>query len=202
MTKSKPKFSHVTIICCLGLMIAALALAVFYMRETPSGKGSGVNDMAMPAGDGLPADLVVHPMPKSLPEINFTNASGETVKLADYQGKVVVLNLWATWCAPCREEMPSLDALQVHFKDAPVIVLALSLDRSKAESPQAFLADLGVETLVFGHDPKSRSARALGAFGLPTTIIIDREGREVARLLGEAEWHSAAVKDFISGYLP
>ena len=197
MTKSKPKFGLVAVICCLGF---ALAL-VFYMSDAPSGKGGDENH-AMSTATGLPAELVVHAGPKPLPEVEFRNASGEGVTLGAYNGNVVVLNLWATWCAPCREEMPSLDALQAHFADAPVTVLALSLDRGKPDSPLAFLADLGVNSLVFGHDPKSRSARALGAFGLPTTIIIDPNGREVARLLGEAEWHTTAMTTFISGYLP
>ncbi|MGC6512102.1 MAG: TlpA family protein disulfide reductase [Parvibaculales bacterium] len=172
------------------------------MREAPSGKGAGANHAALSDAEGLPAELVVHPTPKQLPEIDFKNAAGETVTLADYRGTVVVLNLWATWCAPCREEMPSLDALQTHFAEAQVTVLALSLDRGKPDYPLAFLADLGVEKLAFGHDPKSRSARALGAFGLPTTLVIDANGKEVARLLGEAEWHTEAVKAFIAGYLP
>ena len=197
MNKSKPKFGLIAVISCLGI---ALAL-VFYMRDTPSGKGADANH-ARTEINGLPKDLVVHETPKQLPEVSFSNAAGETVMLTDYKGNVVVLNLWATWCAPCREEMPSLDALQAHFSEGAVTVLALSLDRSKADSPQAFLAELGVNRLVFGHDPKSRSARALGAFGLPTTIIIDPNGREVARLLGEAEWHTPAMKNFIAGYTP
>jgi len=197
MTKSKPKFALVAVISCLGF---ALAL-VFYMRDAPSGKRGDVNDLATVTA-GLPADLVVHPAPKPLPEVTFNNAAGETVTLADYRGNVVVLNLWATWCAPCREEMPSLDALQADFATAPVTVLALSLDRSKPEAPLAFLAELGVSSLAFGHDPKSRSARSLGAFGLPTTLVIDPDGHEVARLLGEAEWHTPAMQNFISGYLP
>ena len=172
------------------------------MSDSPSGKGADRKGAIQQGINDLPADLLVHATPKEVPEIVFADQNGNPLRLDDFSGNMVILNLWATWCAPCREEMPSLNALQTHFSDAPVTVLALSLDRGKSETPKAFLKSLNVEGLVFAHDPKSRSARALGAFGLPTTVLIDPQGREVARLLGEAEWDTPAMKDFISSYLP
>lgn len=124
----------------------------------------------------------------ALPEIKYLDGSGNETDLAALQGRVVVLNLWATWCAPCREEMPSLDRLQANYPKDKVTVLALSVDRAGPERVQQFLADVGVENLEIGRDPTVKAARLLNAPGLPATLLIDRQGLEVGRLLGIAEW--------------
>jgi thiol-disulfide isomerase/thioredoxin len=126
--------------------------------------------------------------PKPLPPLAFQTLSGEETTLEAFKGKVVVLNLWATWCAPCREEMPSLDRLQARFADQPVVVLALSVDRAGPERVQAFLDEVGVERLHVYRDPKATATRALKVPGLPATILVDREGREAGRVLGIAAW--------------
>ena len=131
--------------------------------------------------------------PKELPELAFETMTGEPASLADLKGKVVVLNLWATWCAPCREEMPSLDRLQAAFDPDEVAVVALSVDRAGRERVQDFLDEVGVEHLMVYRDPKAATSRALRIPGLPATLIIDKEGREVARVLGIAEWDAAAA---------
>ena len=128
--------------------------------------------------------------PKPVPELTFLDGEGSEVRLADFRGEVVVLNLWATWCAPCRREMPSLDRLQARYGDAGLEVIALSLDRSDVEKVRAFFDELGITHLAVYQDPQARAGRELGAPGLPTTIVIDRAGREVGRLLGPAEWDS------------
>ena len=128
--------------------------------------------------------------PKPAPELTFLDAQGNQLSLADFRGKVVILNLWATWCAPCRREMPSLDRLQAAHGDDGLQVLPLSLDRGEIDKIEAFYEEVGLPNLGIYHDPKAAAGRAFGAYGLPTTIVIDREGREIGRLLGPAEWDS------------
>jgi thiol-disulfide isomerase/thioredoxin len=128
--------------------------------------------------------------PKPAPDLTFLDAEGNEVRLADFQGEVVVLNLWATWCAPCRREMPSLDRLQAKYGGAGLEVIALSLDRGDVAKVREFFEELEITSLAVYHDPTARAGRELGAPGLPTTVVIDRAGREVGRLLGPAEWDS------------
>ncbi len=123
------------------------------------------------------------------PEISFLDGEGEELTLADFRGRVVVLNLWATWCAPCRREMPSLENLQAAFDEEDLVVVALSQDRGDARDKiDAFYDEIGVDGLRVYRDPEARTARDLRAPGLPTTIVFDRRGREVGRVLGDAEW--------------
>lgn len=131
--------------------------------------------------------------PQPVPEIAFQTLDGRETTLAAFAGKVVVLNLWATWCAPCREEMPALDRLQAMFADRDVIVLALSVDRAGPERVQKFLDDIGVQHLHVYRDPKAAATRALKVPGLPATLLIDRQGREAGRVLGIAAWDGPAA---------
>lgn len=136
-----------------------------------------------------------------LPDIEFLDLEDKPARLSEFLGRVVVLNLWATWCAPCRAEMPSLDRLQQAFADKPLTVLALSVDRAGPERVRQFLAEIGVRHLAVYRDPKMRATRALRVPGLPATLLIDRQGREVGRHLGIAEWDSDGVKAAIWGLL-
>ncbi len=131
--------------------------------------------------------------PQPVPEIAFQTLDGQETTLAAFAGKVVVLNLWATWCAPCREEMPALDRLQAMFADRDVIVLALSVDRAGPERVQKFLDEIGVQHLHVYRDPKAAATRALKVPGLPATLLIDRQGREAGRVLGIAAWDGPAA---------
>jgi thiol-disulfide isomerase/thioredoxin len=131
--------------------------------------------------------------PKPVPELTFLDEAGNEVTLADFAGDVVVLNLWATWCAPCRREMPSLDRLQAALGEDGLRVIALSLDRGDVAKVRAFFEELEIANLAIYQDPQARAGRELGAPGLPTTIVIDRAGQEVGRLLGPAEWDSEAA---------
>jgi thiol-disulfide isomerase/thioredoxin len=128
--------------------------------------------------------------PKPVPELTFEDAAGNPVTLEDFRGRVVVLNLWATWCGPCRKEMPSLDRLEAEHGPEGLSVVALSLDRGDEGQIQAFYDEVGIQTLKIYRDPSSAASRVLGAFGLPTTVVFDQEGREVGRVLGPAEWDS------------
>jgi len=128
--------------------------------------------------------------PQPVPALSFVGRDGERTELADFKGKVVLLNLWATWCAPCVREMPSLDALQARLGGRNFEVVALSLDRGGRSVVEPFLAKLGVRNLTIYLDPQSTAMGAFKPRGLPTTVVIDREGFEVGRLEGDAEWNS------------
>jgi thiol-disulfide isomerase/thioredoxin len=148
--------------------------------------------LAAPAGAGETFELVTKE-PEPVPAISFTDRAGNEATLERYRGRLVVLNLWATWCVPCREEMPALDRLQAAVAKDNVTVVALAVDRGGAQAVDVFLAETPVEHLDVVIDQSARSARQLRAPGLPTTLVIDREGREIARVLGLALWDSDAA---------
>lgn len=137
----------------------------------------------------------------ALPQIKYLDASGNETDLSALQGRVVVLNLWATWCAPCRAEMPSLDRLQAMYPKDKVLVLALSVDRAETDKVHQFLDEIGVTHLEVGRDPTVKAARLLKSPGLPATIVIDQEGFEVGRVLGVAEWDGPEATALIDSLL-
>ena len=142
--------------------------------------------------------LVLHEAPRPPIDEAFRDDAGAEVRLADFGGKVVLLNLWATWCAPCRAEMPSIDRLAAGMEGEDLAVVALSTDRFGAERVQDFFDEIGVRHLRVYQDKRSEVARAAGAMGLPMTLILDREGREIARLTGDAEWDSPEARAFLA----
>ncbi len=142
---------------------------------------------ALRAGDMR--KLVFHPEPMVLPETEFADLEGGTHSLADYRGKWLVLNFWATWCAPCREEMPTLSALQDQLGGEDFAVITLATGRNPPPAITRFFEEAGVTNLPYFIDPRHDLARPMGVMGLPVTVIIDPEGREIARLMGEATWN-------------
>ena len=128
----------------------------------------------------------------AVPEVHFTAADGAARTLADYAGHGVVLNLWATWCPPCVAEMPALDRLARELRAERVAVLALSSDRGGAAVVERFYKERGIRDLAVLLDPRGEASRALGARGLPTTLVIDRKGRERVRVEGPADWAAPA----------
>jgi thiol-disulfide isomerase/thioredoxin len=133
--------------------------------------------------------LAVHAAPIAAGVSEFRSPDGTVHTLADWQGKVVVLNFWATWCAPCRKEMPSLDALQGAM-EPDVAVVTVATGRNQPAAIDRFFAEVGVTRLPVLLDPKSALAREMGVAGLPVTVLLDRQGQEVARLIGEADWNA------------
>jgi thiol-disulfide isomerase/thioredoxin len=160
-------------------------------------KGPGTN--ALNRGDM--AAFVFRKEPEALPEVKFQDAQGTERTLADWRGRVVLLNLWATWCVPCRKEMPALDRLQKELGGETFEVVAVSVDRKGLEASKKFLVDTGVTNLALYADPSARMTSDLRAIGLPATLLLDREGREVGRLLGPAEWDSEDAKRLIRSAL-
>lgn len=136
--------------------------------------------------------LALHDAPVTIPEVVLLDAQDGEHSLADYKGKWVVLNFWATWCAPCRREMPSLERLQAAMPELAVVPVATG--RNAVEGIERFFEEAGVKTLPILRDPKSELARGMGVMGLPVTVILNPEGQEVARLIGDAEWDSDSAK--------
>jgi len=153
---------------------------------------------ALPArAQDAPQNLVLDEAPKPLPEFRFQDAAGKWLGLSDFRGKVVVLNLWATWCIPCRAEMPTLDRLQAQLGGPGFEVVALSIDRGGRKAVDPFFRQVGITHLARYLDPGGEAAGRLGVLGLPTTLLIDSKGQELGRLVGPAEWDSAEMTAFL-----
>lgn len=146
--------------------------------------------------------LNFHSEPKEVSQSAFfLEDDTGTATLADYQGKYVLLNFWATWCAPCRAEMPMLDALQQEFGGDTFQVLTLATGRNSPTGIKKFFADAGIIHLPRHQDPKQAVARDMAVLGLPITIILNPEGREIARLIGDADWVSDSARAIITALL-
>ena len=128
----------------------------------------------------------------------FFDVDGGTHDLSEYAGKIVVLNFWATWCAPCRKEMPALDDLAAEMGGEDFAVVTIATGRNKMPAIEKFFAEAEIENLPILLDPKSALAKDMNVEGLPATILLDRDGREVARLMGEAEWNSDSAKAILN----
>lgn len=130
---------------------------------------------------------------RPLPAFTFTDADGAAKRVADFAGQGLVINLWATWCAPCVAEMPALDRTQAALAQDGILVLPLSSDRGGRGQVEPFYRERGLQHLRVWLDPRGAATRALGARGLPTTVVVDRDGVEQARLEGAAEWDTPAM---------
>jgi thiol-disulfide isomerase/thioredoxin len=152
-----------------------------------------------PFARGEVAAVNVAKSPLKVPDLTFEDADGKSMSLADFRGRTVLLNLWATWCVPCRKEMPTLDALEGALGGKDFQVVAINIDTRDLDKPKAFLKEIGVQKLAFYADPSAKAfqdLKAIGrAFGMPTTLLIDRHGCEIGTMAGPAEWASPdAVK--------
>ena len=170
-----------------AVLAAALTLPVALAPRKPRAATPGLADLSrLQLKDGA-----------AVPELRFSTADGTVRTLADYAGQGIVLNLWATWCVPCVAEMPALDALARLVAGDGVAVLALSSDRGGAPPVERFYRDKNIQTLPVLLDPRGDAARAVGARGIPTTLLIDRAGKERGRLEGAADWASAEFVEAI-----
>jgi thiol-disulfide isomerase/thioredoxin len=129
--------------------------------------------------------------------VNFTDDAGKPLTLEAFKGKVVLLNLWATWCPPCREEMPTLDALQAELGGPDFEVIALSIDQDGPGVVQSFYDEIGIKDLRVYNDEKAQAGVTLGALGVPVTLLLNRDGYEVARLTGPKDWHSPGMVELL-----
>jgi thiol-disulfide isomerase/thioredoxin len=178
---------------------AALSLAaVLYAMLSGCSKPSDLKSLAK----GPMAKLTVPATPGGQPDAGFTGPDGKTMHLADLKGQVVVVNFWATWCGPCKEEMPSLAKLQKDYADKPFKVVAISVDRLEdGAAARDFLKTHG--GLSFYNDPQYAVAFSLNPRpeGIPTTVIYDRQGHERARLSGGADWSTEQAKTVMDAVL-
>ena len=170
-----------------GAMAAGLLLRHFH--------GSSGTSQAGPLG------FVMHSQAKQLDNVSFVKGDGASVQLADLKGKVLLLNIWATWCPPCRKEMPSLDRLQAKLggSDFEVVALSIDTDAKGLSSVKTFYTQVGIRHLRIFQDPTWTAGFKLGTVGVPTTLLIDRQGRELGRLTGTAEWDGGEALALVRG---
>jgi thiol-disulfide isomerase/thioredoxin len=175
----------------------ALLVALLLALPGPGASAQAAADTAgqAPLGEFLPASR-----PWSAPAAIFTDVDGKTLSLRDFAGKLVLVNLWATWCAPCRREMPSLERLQTRLGDK-ITILAISEDRGGGKAVAPFIAKLELKVVKTYFDPESAVGRAFKVDGLPTSFLIDRQGRVLGRVEGEAEWDSPKMLAIIDPLL-
>ena len=146
----------------------------------------------------LPATLPAVHEPRPVPPIDFQDADGRKLTLERFRGRFVLLNVWATWCGPCKAEMPSLNALASHIPEGALAVVPVSIDLSGAVAVRRYYQQLALDKLPIFVDPQSEAMHALGVIGIPTTLLIDRDGREIARQIGPLQWDAPAVIDGIA----
>ena len=130
-------------------------------------------------------------------DVTFTDPDGGTFQLSDFKGKHVLVNFWATWCAPCRKEMPMLSELQTEYGGDAFEVVTIATGRNELAAIRRFFDEVGVDNLPLYLDPRSALGRDMGVLGLPITLILDPEGQEIARMRGDAEWNSPSAKAII-----
>jgi thiol-disulfide isomerase/thioredoxin len=191
----------------LVLVILAGAAGIYWFNagqgkvESPVATATPAQGSLKPLATGALAAFLVAEPRKEIAAFNFKDASGTDVDLNRWKGRVVLLNLWATWCAPCRKEMPDLANLQKQVGGDDFEVVALSIDRKGAEASAAFLKEVGVDNLALYTDVESKSLAALQALGLPATVLIDRKGQEAGRLLGPAKWDGPEAQALVKALL-
>jgi thiol-disulfide isomerase/thioredoxin len=207
-----PKLNRSLVYVWVAALAAVAAFAAVYVtmggpdnRAPPADRSaspsSEVKTGAHPLATGAMTTFVFKPQPEALPDIRFLNGNGAEVSLASFRGKVVLLNVWATWCAPCREEMPDLDKLQAALGSDKFQVVALAVDKSGIDGAKKFLADIKTAKLEPFADPTAKEGLRLKVIGMPTTILIDAQGREIGRLIGPAKWNSPEAKKLIEAQL-
>ena len=204
MSTDKKNHKSLWIIALAALMGFGAVYVTMHRSDNAASPPNAAESAAPPAADaksegktGQMAAFVTKKTPQALPEITFNDAAGKSVTLADFKGRTVLLNLWATWCAPCREEMPSLDRLQQAIGSDKFEVVALSLDRQGAPASQKFLDEVKAKALKLYIDATGKQGVTLKLVGMPTTILINKDGLEVGRLAGPAEWDSAEAKKLV-----
>lgn len=219
MSTEKKKSSPLAQIAA-GVLILA-AITGYYLYEAAGRKAGPAETAApaetqaaapapaLPAGSGLSRDLatgslaafLIHPEPKPLADLQFQDGTGKALKLSDFKGRVVLLNLWATWCAPCRKEMPDLAKLEKEMGSDQFEVVAVSVDRKGAEASAAFLKETGVDNLKLYVEPSTRIVNDVQSAGLPASLLVDREGRELGRILGPADWGGPEAQALVKAAL-
>ncbi|PWB82403.1 MAG: thiol:disulfide interchange protein [Methylocystaceae bacterium] len=200
---SSPARRRFSTIAAAALVVAAGA-GFLYVNGTRSGKNGGglacaaareISQQVSGLAKGEVAAMAIAGEPEPMPKVVFTGPDGQPKTLEDFKGKTVLLNLWATWCVPCRSEMAALDRLQAKAGSDKFEVVTVNVDTSRLERPKAFLGEIGAKSLAYYSDPKAEiffQLKQTGqALGLPTTFLIDGSGCQVGLMQGPANWDSA-----------
>jgi thiol-disulfide isomerase/thioredoxin len=187
----------------ISLAILAAVLAFIYVMEARHRNETGsvacastsaVISRVAPLVHGEIAALALAGEPRPIPELSFTGPDGKTVKLTDFRGRDLLLNLWATWCVPCRQEMPALDRLEAKRGGPDFQVVAINIDTARLDRPKAFLHEIGVKSLAFYADNTANVFQILKqdgkVLGLPTTILVGKDGCDIGTMAGPAQWDS------------
>lgn len=181
-----------------GILSSALVYtALVFGANTAMADMSAISDLR----EGDMRKLILHNEPRDAIEAGFETVDGAPMSLAEYEGKIVVLNFWATWCAPCRHEMPSLSALEAEFGGDDFAVVTVATGRNPVPAMEQFFTEIEVDNLPLHKDPTQAYARQMGVLGLPMTMIIDAEGREIGRMIGDADWHSDSARAVVSALI-
>jgi thiol-disulfide isomerase/thioredoxin len=199
----EPVKRRLAVVAAGGLAGVAIGLAAVYGITTFLGNRAGDTQCApavatagrvAPYAHGEVAGVVVASRPLRLPDLAFRDENGGERHLAEWRGRTVLLNLWATWCVPCRKEMPALDELQAKLGGPPFEVLSINIDTRDANKPRAWLKEVGITRLGYYADTSAKVFQDLKlvgrAIGMPTTILVDPAGCEIGTIAGPAEWAS------------
>ncbi|WP_245424060.1 thiol:disulfide interchange protein TlpA [Methylovirgula sp. 4M-Z18] len=195
-------------------VILALGLSLYWKMGSGGKEGAentaaancpaakALSERLAPLMQGEVAGVMAERAPQPAPDLHFTGPDGKALTMADFRGRAVLLNLWATWCIPCRKEMPALDALQAAAGDGNFEVVAVNTDTSRLERRQQFLEQAGIQHLAFYADPEGGSFQKMKSigkgFGLPTSLLIDKSGCMVASIEGPAEWASEDAQRLVA----
>ncbi len=205
LTKTRLAGLGVAALVVLGAGAALYGMGAQSANDPACAADAATLERMKPLAKGEVAALLVANAPRPVPSLTFEDGGGAKKSLADFRGKVVLFNLWATWCVPCRQEMPALDRLQQKFGGADFEVVAVSIDIRDPNKPKKFLKEIGVAALPFWIDPSGKifqELRSVGrAVGMPTTLLLDRSGCEIGYLPGPAEWDSPDAEALIAAAL-
>ena len=189
---------HVALTAVIVVLIGYLLV---HGAIIPPMRSSGGDPAERALATGEVANFTLAFPPKPALDVSFTDVDDRRVTFADFKGKVVLLNFWATWCAPCVREMPSLARLAAELGSSDFAVVALSSDRQGLPIVREFFLKHSIEGPPIYVDPSNVVPRKFQAIGIPTTVLLDRDGRELGRLVGPAEWDSAAAKKLLRYFI-
>lgn len=190
------------IVAAIAAGIAVGGLYQLFMATRPSEPvlSSSLQFASTDAGSS-DGSFVLHETPQPVSALSFVDGGGREMSLADFGGRTILLNIWATWCVPCREEMPALDRLQAKLGGSEFEVVPLSIDRKGLPAVEAFYQELGLNALGIYVDASGKAVGKLGAVGIPTTLLINPDGLEAGRLVGPAEWDGPEIIEILEQQL-
>jgi thiol-disulfide isomerase/thioredoxin len=196
-----PLLSVGVVVVVVATLLGGRHLKHTASADVPCGSAVELSRKLAPFAIGEVAALTMASKPRQMPDLAFMDGDGQPKKLSDWNGKTVLLNLWATWCVPCRKEMPALDRLQGKLGSDKFAVVAVNIDTRDADKPKAFLKDANLTRLGNFHDTKAKvfqDLKSVGlALGMPTSVLIDSHGCEIGNMAGPAEWDTPDAIELI-----